>query len=171
MHTRAVHNRTLGRIVLVRILRNGDTDAVASLFDRLGDASRAARFHGAKPRLSTAELACLAKVDSDHHVLVAHVSGDPSPAGMARLVRDATDRRGAEIAFEVADGYQGCGIGTLLVDMLLADARAAGFARVNALVQPSNRAALSLLRRVLGRPTVRIEGGETFVTATVVPTT
>ncbi|HUJ92329.1 MAG TPA: GNAT family N-acetyltransferase [Gaiellaceae bacterium] len=167
MHAHALHNRKLGKIVTVRLLGNGDTESVAALFDRLGPTSRERRFHAAKPRLTSRELETLARVDGDHHVLVAHVDGDPLPAAMARVVRDAHDRRTGEIAFEVADAYQGCGLGTQLVELLLADARAAGIVRVDAFVQTSNRAALGLLRRVLGAPMVRVEGAETVVAAAV----
>lgn len=111
--------------------------------------------------------AWLARVDADHHVLVADVDGDPRPAAMARLVREARDPSAGEIAFEVADVYQGCGIGTQLVELLLADVRGAGITRVNALVQTSNGAALSLLRHVLAAPLVRVEGAETVVAAGV----
>ena len=59
--------------------------------------ARASRFCGAKPRLTDAELAALAKVDASRHVLVGYLDGDPRPAGIARLVRDGAC---AEIAFE-----------------------------------------------------------------------
>jgi acetyltransferase len=167
MHAHAFHNPTLGKIVTVRRLANGDTATVASLFGRLSPASRARRYHGAKPRLTPGELARLAQVDPDSHVLVAHVDGDPLPAGMARLVRDASDHATGELAFEVADRYQRNGIGKLLVELLLADARAAGIRRVDAWVQTSNRPALGLLRRVLDRRSIRIEGAETLVVATI----
>ncbi len=167
MHTRAIHNRKLGKLVTVRPLCNGDTETVAALFDRLSDASRASRFHGAKPRLSDREAAILAEVGPNSHVLVAHVGEDPRPAALARLVRDRSDRESAEIAFEVADCYQRAGLGTLLVDMLLADARAAGIRRVDALVQMSNRPALTLLQRVLDRAAFRIEDGATCISATL----
>lgn len=167
MHARAFPNRRLGKIVTVRPLADGDTATVASLFDRLSRESRERRYHAAKPRLTQGELGCLAQVGPDSHVLVAHVDGDPLPAGMARLVRDASDRTAGELAFEVADRYQGHGIGTLLVEMLLADARAAGIRRVGAWVQTSNRPALGLLRRVLDGASVRVEGAETLVVAAV----
>jgi len=167
MHSRALHNRKLGRLVIVRLLDDGDTDAIAALFERLGPESRRHRFHGAKPRLTPDELAALALVDGDHHVLVAYVDGDERPAAMARLVRNANERRDGEIAFEVADPYQGYGIGTQLVRLLLTDARAAGITRVDAFVQSSNRAALDLLRRVLDAPIFRVEGAETVVAAGV----
>lgn len=165
MHTRAIHNRKLGKLVTVRPLANGDTQTVATLFDRLSDASRASRFHAAKPRLSDREAGILAEVGSNSHVLVAHVGADPRPAGLARLVRDRTDPSTAEIALEVADCYQRAGIGSLLVNMLLADARAAGISHVDALVEISNRPAFTLLQRILDRATVRFEDGVTCISA------
>jgi len=167
MHARALHNRKLGKLVFVRLLDDGDTVAVAALFERLGPESRQQRFLGAKPRLTSRELDSLTRVDADHHVLVAYVDGDERPAAMARIVRNTTNRTDGEIAFEVADPYQGFGIGTELVRLLLADARAAGIVRVDAFVQTSNRAALGLLRRVLGAPMIRVEGAETVVAAGV----
>jgi GNAT superfamily N-acetyltransferase len=167
MQTEALHNRKLGTFITIRMLDDGDTATVAALFDRLGPASRERRFHTAKPRLTSNELIALSRVDENHHVLVAHVDGDPLPAAMARIVRDTHDRRSGELAFEVADVYQGCGIGMQIVERLLADARAAGIVQVEALVQTSNRAALALLRRVLCAPMVRIDGSETLVAATV----
>ena len=165
MHTRAFRSRSLRKTILVRPLAVGDTATVSALFERLSDSSRAARFHGAKPRLSHAELARLAAVDRDHHVLIAWVDGDPAPGASARLVRNVADRQRAEIAFEVADCYQGHGIATALVGMLIADARAAGITRVEGLVQPSNGAAVSLLRRVLGRVSMRYEDGAIVVSS------
>ncbi|HKD94416.1 MAG TPA: GNAT family N-acetyltransferase [Gaiellaceae bacterium] len=167
MHARSLRNRKLGKVVTVRLLGDGDTIVVAALFDRLSPASRERRFHAAKPRLTSRELDALARVDGDHHVLVAFVDGDQLPAAMARIVRNAGDRHLGEIAFEVADRYQGCGIGTQLVELLLADARAAGIRRVDACVQTSNRAALGLLRRVLAAPKLRVEGAQTVVAAGV----
>jgi len=167
MHAHAFHNRRLGKIVTVRPLANGDTETVAALFDRLSPTSRERRYHAAKPRLTSTELATLAKVGPHSHVLVAYVEGDPLPAGMARLVRDASDRTAGELAFEVADRYQRHGIGKRLVEMLLADARAAGIRRIDAWVQTTNAAAFGLLRRVFDRTTVRVEGAETLFVATV----
>jgi ribosomal protein S18 acetylase RimI-like enzyme len=127
----------------IRQLRNGDTEAVAALFARLGARSRERRFCGAKPRLSDRELAALARVDGSHHVLVGYLDGDPEPAGMARLVRDENV---AEIAFEVADVHQGRGIGSILARELAADARAAGISELRATVCGDNLPALSLLK-------------------------
>ena len=127
----------------IRLLRNGDTGTVAALFDRLGSRSREKRFCGAKPQLSNNELTALARVDGEHHVLVGYLDGDPQPAGMARLVRDGA---AAEVAFEVADTYQGRGVGSTLARELAADARAAGIRELVATVCGDNPPVVSLLK-------------------------
>jgi GNAT superfamily N-acetyltransferase len=161
MQTRYVRGLT------IRPLRNGDTATVASVFARLGSASRQSRFCGAKPRLSDADLAALARVDDTHHVLVAYVGPDREPAGIARLVRVGAS---GEIAFEVADELQGRGIGTVLAGELAADARAAGITHLVATVCGDNQAVVSLLRRLARSLDVSWRGGEReFVLSLVEP--
>ena len=129
--------------ITIRPLRNGETAAVQAVFDRLGTRSRLLRFGGAKTVLTSADLTHLARVDGDHHVLVALV--DCEPIGIARLVRDGDT---AEVAVEVADAWQGRRVGTLLMERLATDARAAGIARLHAVVDPDNTASRALMRRV-----------------------
>ncbi|CAN5777568.1 hypothetical protein BH18ACT13_BH18ACT13_20380 [soil metagenome] len=141
----------------IRLLRNGDTRTVSELFERLGTRSRERRFCGAKPRLSTHDLRVLARVDAEHHVLVGYLGADPEPVGIARLVRDG---RTAEVAFAVADAFQGRGIGTILTRELAADARAAGITELLATVCGDNPPAISLLARVAESLHVRWHGRE-----------
>src|SRR5690348_15330444 len=161
MHTRVVKAKH-GPELIVRPLRHGDTATVQAVFERLGEASRRARFNGAKPRLGEQELRWLATVDSTHHALVAYVDGDPLPVAIARLVRWGVS---AEIAFEVADDYHGRGIGSALTQELVADACAAGVLEVTALVRSDNRAAFAVLSRALGQLELRFEGPEMLVRA------
>ena len=143
--------------ITIRRFRDGDTETVGALFAGLASRARARRFCGAKPRLLEPELAALARVDGEHHVLVAYADGDPLPAGIARLVRDG---RSAEIAFEVADAHQGRGIGSILAGQLAADARAAGITELVATVCGDNPAVVSLLRRVAESLHVSWQGRE-----------
>ena len=129
--------------VTIRPLRNGETEAVRAVFDLLGPGSRTARFGGAKNVLTQSELGQLARVDRDHHVLVALV--DCAPIGIARLVRDG---RRAEVAVEVADEWQGRRVGTLLMSRLAEDARAAGIEHLHACVDYDNVRSRALMRRV-----------------------
>jgi GNAT superfamily N-acetyltransferase len=131
------------RGITVRPLRAGDTGIVQEVFDRLGPRSRLLRFGGAKNVLSPADLAQLARADGDHHVLVAYVGREP--IGIARLVRDGSR---AEVAVEVVDAWQRRGVGTLLMERLAADARAAGIERLEATVQLHNTASRALMRHV-----------------------
>jgi ribosomal protein S18 acetylase RimI-like enzyme len=144
VYARYMHSRYVNGLT-IRPLRNGDTQTVAALFERLGDRSRERRFCGAKPRLSGPELAHLARVDSRHNVLVGYLDGDPEPVGIARLVRDGTS---AEIAFEVADTHQGRGLGSILASELAADARAAGITHLVATVCGDNARVVALLKRL-----------------------
>src|SRR5262249_39999831 len=157
MNTRVLKPRH-GPTLLVRPLRHGDVRTVAAVFEQLSDASRRARFNGAKPCLSRTDLRALAAVDDRRHALIAYVEGNPIPVAIARLVREGRD--GAEIAFAVADGYQHQGIGSALTAELLADARAAGIRQVTALASSDNRAALALLRRTARVLDIRFEGAE-----------
>jgi ribosomal protein S18 acetylase RimI-like enzyme len=161
MHTRVVRPKH-GPELIVRPLRRGDTATVQAVFDRLGETSRLRRFNGHKPRLGEQELRSLASVDAMHHALVAYVDGDPEPVAIARLVRLGDS---AEVAFEVADAYQGRGIGSALTQELVSDACAAGIAEVTALVRSDNRAAIRVLSRVLGQLELRLEGPEMLVRA------
>jgi len=168
MYARAFRNRKLG-VVTVRPLANGDTETISALLERLGPESRARRFNGAKPRLSKSELARLASVRRGRHALVAYVEGDRAPAALAELVRDEEEWTHAEIAFAVADAYQGRCLGSTLVRMLVADARAAGVTHVTATVQSSNRAALAVIRKIASAVELRHERGEATLVAAVAP--
>jgi ribosomal protein S18 acetylase RimI-like enzyme len=165
MHTRMVKPK-YGPRLLVRPLLNRDVQTVLALFARLGDESRRLRFHGPKPRLGDVDLQELARVDANHHALVAYVEGDPEPVAIARLVRNGGK---AEIAFAVADGYQQRGIGSALTAELITDARVAGVREVTALVSTDNPAALALLRRTLHALEIRLDGPEYWIRATIGP--
>jgi len=164
VHTRLISSRN-GPTLLVRPLRDGDAATVLAVFERLGEASRRARFNGPKPCLSEAELRHLARVDGGHHALVAWVEGDPAPAAIARLAR--TSRGSAEIAFAVADEYQAKGVGAALAAELVADARMAGITEITALTSPDNPAALAVVRRIARIVDVCFEGPELSVRAAI----
>jgi ribosomal protein S18 acetylase RimI-like enzyme len=162
MYTRVVKPGR-GPEILVRSLRRGDTATVQAMFD--GSArSREGHVSTARSGAWERKSRSLAMVGPRHQALVAWVDGDPEPVAMARLVRQGER---AEIAFEVADSYQARGIGSALARLLVADARAAGICEITALVRSDNRAALALLRRVLGRLELRIEGPDLLVSASL----
>jgi acetyltransferase len=127
----------------VRPLRNGDTETIQRVFDRMGPRSRLLRFNGAKNVLTASDLAQLSRVDGLHHVLVGVVDGEP--VGIARLVRDGDS---AEVAFAVVDELQGRGVGTVLAERLREDARAAGITSFHAEIAAGNVPSQALLQRL-----------------------
>ena len=151
-------NAEVLRGITVRPLRNGQTEVVQAVFDRLGPHSRRLRFGGAKNVLTRGELEQLARVDGDHHVLVAWHDG--APVGIARLVRDGSL---ADIAFDVVDSLQGNGVGSVLSQRLAEDARAAGIQTLRATMSAENRASLALMRRITDGLKVRYAAGQAEV--------
>ena len=164
MHTRILTPKH-GPSLIVRPLRNGDTATVLAVFERLGAESRRLRFNGPKPCLPDDELRQLARMDESHYALVGWDEGDPRPAAIARLAR--TSRGSAEIAFAVADGYQGHGIGAALAAELVADARMVGITEITALTSPDNPAALALVKRIARVVDVQFEGPELSIRAAI----
>ncbi len=86
---------------------------------------------------SPALLHYLSEVDYvDHFVWV--VTDGADPVADARFVRDETDPTVAEIAFTVADAYQGRGIGSFLIGALSIAARVDGVERFSARMLSEN---------------------------------
>jgi GNAT superfamily N-acetyltransferase len=141
--------------ITIRPLRNGESEAVQAVFDRLGPRSGLLRFGGAKTVLTEGDLRQLTRVGGDHHVLVALAEGEP--IGIARLVRDGDE---ADVAFAVADEWQNHGVGSILADRLACEARAAGIVRLRATMQAENRASLKLMRRMTKGLSTRIVAGQ-----------
>ena len=113
----------------VRVHRMDPEDAAALLrfHDRLSLATTYLRFFSVHPRLSPDELHRFTHVDHrDREALVATV--DDEIVGVARLDRQP-DRSEAEVAFIVADDWQGHGVGTALFRLLAARAREIGVER------------------------------------------
>jgi ribosomal protein S18 acetylase RimI-like enzyme len=156
MHGTLVETRR-GPIV-IRPLRPGDTETVAAVLAQLGAESRRLRFGTGLPALEP-----LARVDGRRHVLVACARNEP--IAIAHLAVDA-DPSIAEIAVAVADDWQDAGVGSALLRELTDLAAAAGITHIRAIVRLENRASLSLLRRLTGVVTRRIEGPELHVLAT-----
>ena len=90
----------------------------------------------------------------DHFVWVMTDGAEGPGVAGARFVRDQDDPSIAEIAFTVADAYQGRGIGAFLMGALAVAARYDGVERFSARVLPENssmREILDGMGRVAGR--------------------
>lgn len=83
----------------------------------------------------------------DHFVWVLLDGADGPVVADVRFVRDLDDPATAEIAFIVADDYQGRGIGSFLMDALIISARAGGVQRFTARLLSDNAAMRHILDR------------------------
>lgn len=155
------HDLASGVRLHIRPIRASDKPGLAVGLARLSPASVYRRFLSPKPRFSSAELRYLTEVDGhDHVALVAVLAAAPEViVASGRWVRDAADRRTAEVAIVVADHLQGQGLGTALGRALVDAARREGVTRFSAIMLPENTPALRLFRTLSAHLESRVSGG------------
>jgi GNAT superfamily N-acetyltransferase len=108
----------------VRPIRPDDADRLVAFHSHLSPGTCYFRFFSYHPVLSDSEVERFTHVDYDNRVALVAVSDDLI-IGVGRYDRHpGTDE--AEVAFVIADEFQGHGIGSLLLDQLVDVARAHG---------------------------------------------
>ena len=153
-----------GTELMLRPVLPGDTQRVAQAHIMFSPETLYRRFLSVRTPTETV-LTYLFEVDYvDHFVWVVTEGEDGPVVADARFVRDHDDPTMAEIAFTVADAYQGRGIGTVLFAALVVAARIDGVTKFQARVLSNNLPARALLDR-LDAPWIREEPG--IVAATV----
>jgi acyl-CoA synthetase (NDP forming)/GNAT superfamily N-acetyltransferase len=143
----------------MRPIRPEDEPALGAMLERLSSRSRWFRFFSGAADMQQAAHAAVA---GDGVGGLVALAGDPEEVvGHALWVRDGADT--AEVAFEVADRWQGHGIGTLLLGRAVAVAAAEGIATLTAYVLPGNHAMIRVFRDSGFPVQVHTEPGELFV--------
>jgi protein lysine acetyltransferase len=132
----------------VRLIRDADKAALLDLFERLTAQSRMRRFLAPKPALSRRELAYLTELDQVRHAAFVAVAPDGAFVGVARYACAPGETEVADVAFAVADAWQGQGVGTALAGLLVAHACANGITHLQATTLPENGPARKLLARM-----------------------
>jgi acetyl coenzyme A synthetase (ADP forming)-like protein len=144
-----------------------DEDAVHEFLQELSERSLYLRFHGIR-HVDHALAASLLEPDWTERGALAGWLGD-RVVGLANYVR-LRDPSTAEAAFVVADGEQGRGIGTRLLEQLASRAAETGISRFVAEVMAENRAMLGVFTEA-GFDVVReLEHGEVEVTFPIAST-
>lgn len=120
------------------------------------------RFFFFHPELSSDEVRRFTQVDHRDREAIVALSGD-AIVGVARFDR-LDDEDEAEVAFVVADSWQGRGVGSVLFDELIRVAIAAGVKRFVADTLAHNRRMRAVFHRAQGTVTERVESGVVHVT-------
>ena len=155
---------TVTSLVRIRELGPGDGDVVDMVFAELSPRSRYLRFQFPVAELSAATRRSLTALDGRTHVaLAAFAQG--RPIGIVRII-DLGDGRG-ELAVEVVDRWQGCGVGTQLLQAARDRAAELGYRELVGEMLVVNAAALAALRRVFPVTRVHRDGSELTITMPV----
>jgi RimJ/RimL family protein N-acetyltransferase len=156
----------------VRPIRPDDEPRLVDLYSRLSQDTRYQRFFSVMQRLPPDWVHFLANVDGKRRfALVVEQPGDPALIAVGRYEPSAGEPDVAELAVVVQDGWQGRGIGTVLMEGLLREAAAHGITRFRAYVLGQNRRMLKLLRRSTQVVEQRTERGVVDLLLTARPPT
>jgi len=140
-----------GTPVTIRLIRPDDAPRLQSAFTRLSPESVYLRFLDQRTALSDREAQRLANVDNRTHValVAAHDEGGQEHIiGVARYaVIDPSEPDTAEAAVAVIDEFQGRGLGTILLQRIVAFARARGVHAFMATVHYSNAEIMRFIER------------------------
>lgn len=154
-----------GSRVRLRQGHSSDKELLLRGFARLSPESRYRRFLATRLELSEAMVRYLTEIDHHDHEALAALDGKTGEGiGVARYVRNPQRPDVAEVAVTVIDDWQGKGLGTLLLEVLGARARAEGIRSFSALMLASNQQMMDVLEalgpvRIIDREvgTVEIE--------------
>lgn len=131
-----------GSLVVVRAIKPDDKDALQDALKRLSSDSAYTRFFYPKRKFSTRELKFFTELDFDRHVALGVglvEGGDTLPIGIGRYIVEEPDSTRAEVAFTVADEFQGLGVGSMLLKHLAGIARELGIAEFFATTLATNQ--------------------------------
>jgi acetyltransferase len=140
--------RERGRVIIRPVLSQDDA-VTKAFFAAMSWNSRHNRFLRSFRELPEALLRQFTEVDYKTHVaLMAEifVDGQEIAIGEARYVT-SPDGKSAEFAVSIADEWQGCGLGSLLLARLIAAAKKAGIETVTGETLASNSAMLHLAQK------------------------
>lgn len=146
-----LHTLHDGGRILVRPVVPADREQLARGYAALSPSSRRGRFGAAPDRLPADWLDRLVDLDDDDRYAVGAMAVDEPGRpglGIARYARRHDDPTVAEAAVVVLDSQQGRGIGSVLLEHLVAAARAHGVAALTGTVLWENAGLLDAARSV-----------------------
>ncbi|TWS96595.1 bifunctional acetate--CoA ligase family protein/GNAT family N-acetyltransferase [Reyranella sp. CPCC 100927] len=140
-----------GRTFLLRPMRPEDEPLIIEMTDRMDREDVRMRFFAPLPRLSHEMAARLTQLDYDRQMALIALGGDADGRrhawGVVRIAADP-DNDSAEFAVAVRSDMKGHGMGSFLMNHIIAYARTRGLKTVMGYVLSENEPMLSLSRRL-----------------------
>lgn len=140
-----------GTPVVIRPVRPEDAQMQQAFVRNLSEESRYNRYMSSIKQLSQTMLVRFTQLDYDREMALAVIretgDGGEEQLAVARFITDP-DNEGCEFALEVADDWQGHGIGYLLMSDLFDAAREQGLKVMRGEVFASNKGMLKLMRKL-----------------------
>lgn len=161
-----VHLRDGTEAVVVPLL-HANREALQEAYGHLSEETRFDRFLASVPKLTDNMLDRLVDdVDGIDHValvlLILTEDGTELPLGLARILRYPDDPTAADVAVTVVDDWQGRGVATALLEVLMRQ-RPQGVERIVTVIRASNAASLAMLRRLGDVEVMKSEAGTRLV--------
>jgi len=138
-----------GRSVMIRPIRVDDADGMQAAMRRLSDEARYTRFMAPLKELSPSMLERAVRPVEGRDLALVAVAGEGAKetiVGGGRYI--GAGDGSCEFAVTVADRWQGAGLASRLMRMLIEHARAHGLRRMDGFVLASNRPMLALAQRL-----------------------
>jgi len=140
-----------GTQVLLRPIRPEDEPIEAELIKNLSEESKRFRFFYVIKDITHEMLVRFCNIDYDREMAIiaeyTDNNGRKRNVGVGRLIMDPSRKRG-EFAVVVADDFQGKGLGTKLVDILIQIADEKGLETIYGIVMPENTRMIELCRKM-----------------------
>jgi GNAT superfamily N-acetyltransferase len=133
-----------GRVVTIRTVREEDDAAERRFFAQLSPRTRRLRFHGSDGVPDDSLIRFYTRVDQQHHLAFACEHAGEI-VGEARCIANP-DGTSCELGIVVADDWHHTGVAQLLMEALLAAARAGGYRSVEGLVLSDNAGMLDFVK-------------------------
>jgi RimJ/RimL family protein N-acetyltransferase len=136
-----------GALLRIRPIRPDDEPKLVELYSRLSEHTAYQRFFTLMRRLPPSWFHFFANVDYRRRLALVAERDTATGSELVGVGRyELSDEEGvAEVALVVQDGWQGHGLGTMLLDDVLSAARARGIGRFRAYVLAENERMLRLL--------------------------
>lgn len=136
-----------GHVIHVRVIRPYDDEGLRAFHRQLSPDAIMFRFFHMLPELPAPDAEHFTHVDYVNRMALLATTGSTAPEEILGVVRyDRTEDTTAEVAFVVADAWQGRGIATALLHRLAAYARTKGIATFVAITMGSNARMIEVLR-------------------------